>query len=62
MTGMDPASADLLGSFVDFVERLFAIVDELRQERGLGEWSQVLLTIIDDLFAADEETLRSFCG
>jgi exodeoxyribonuclease V gamma subunit len=60
LAGMDPASAELLGSFVDFVERLFGAVDELRQERGLGEWSEVLLKIIDDLFVADEETLREF--
>jgi len=60
LAGMDPASAELLGSFADFVERLFAAVDTLRQERGLGEWSQVLLSIIDDLLAADEETLREF--
>lgn len=58
LTGMDPASAELLGSFVDFVHRLFAAVEELRQERGLGGWSEVLLKIIDDLFAADEETLQ----
>ena len=55
---MDPASAELLGSFVEFVHRLFSGVEELRQERGLGEWSEVLLKIIDDLFAADEETLQ----
>jgi exodeoxyribonuclease V gamma subunit len=55
---MDPASAELLGSFVDFVHRLFSGVEELRQERGLGEWSEVLLKIIDDLFAADEETVQ----
>ena len=58
LTDMDPASAGLLGSFVDFVHRLFAGVEELRQERGLSEWSKVLLKIIDDLFAADEETLQ----
>ncbi|MCE5275202.1 MAG: exodeoxyribonuclease V subunit gamma [Deltaproteobacteria bacterium] len=57
---MDPAEADLLGSFVDFVERLFAAVEELRQGRGLAEWSKVLLKIIDELFAADEDTLREF--
>jgi exodeoxyribonuclease V gamma subunit len=60
LAGMDPASAELLGGFVDFVERLFGAVDELRQERGLGEWSEVILKVIDDLFAADEETLREF--
>ena len=57
---MDPAAADLLGSFVDFVERLFAAVEELRQGRRLAEWSKVLLKIIDGLFAADEDTLREF--
>ena len=58
LTDMDPASAELLGSFVEFVHRLFSGVEELRQERGLSEWSKVLLKIIDDLFAADEETLQ----
>ena len=58
LTDMDPASAELLGSFVEFVHRLFSGVEGLRQERGLSEWSKVLLKIIDDLFAADEETLQ----
>ncbi len=52
---VDPSSAELLGSFLDFVERLFAAVEALRQERGLAEWSGVLLDIIDGLMAADED-------
>jgi exodeoxyribonuclease V gamma subunit len=55
---MDPASAELLGAFLDFTERLFAAVEELRQKRGLGKWSEVLLGIIDGLFAADEEGVQ----
>jgi len=55
---MDPAWAGLLGSFADFADRLSACVDELRQERGPSEWSELLLKIIDDLFAADEEALH----
>jgi len=58
LSDMDPASAELLGGFVDFVSRLSACVDELRQERVLSGWSEVLLKIIDDLFASDEETLQ----
>ena len=39
LSDMDPASAELLGSFVDFVHRLFSGVEELRKERDLSEWS-----------------------
>ena len=58
LSDMDPASAELLGSFLDFVNRLFSGVEELRKERALSEWSEVLLKIIEGLFAADEETLQ----
>ncbi|HNQ84574.1 MAG TPA: exodeoxyribonuclease V subunit gamma [Deltaproteobacteria bacterium] len=56
--GMDPGSAELLGRFTDFVEKLFAAVDELRQERGPAQWSEVLLRIIDDLFTVDEDGVQ----
>lgn len=52
--GVVPESAELLGRFVDFVEKLFAAVDMLRQDRSPAEWTKALLHIIDDLFAVDE--------
>jgi exodeoxyribonuclease V gamma subunit len=58
MTEMDPASAALLGSFMEFVERLFAAVEDLRRERGLGEWSEKLLEVIDGLFAVDDDGVQ----
>ncbi len=55
---VEPGCAELLGRFMDFVERLFAAVDALRQERGLAEWSGVLLDTIDALMDADEESAQ----
>jgi len=56
--GMDPGSAELLGRFADFVERLFAAVDELRRDRGPAGWTEVLLRVIDDLFAVAEDGVQ----
>jgi len=56
--GMDPGFAELLGRFADFVERLFAAVDELRRDRGPAGWTEVLLRIIDDLFAMTEDGVQ----
>lgn len=58
LADMDPASSELLGSFVDFVERLFEVVEGLRVERGVGEWSKVLLELIDGLFAVDDDGVQ----
>ena len=55
---MDPAWAEVLGGFVDFVERLFEAVENLRLERGPGEWSEVLVEIIEGLFAVDDDGVQ----
>jgi exodeoxyribonuclease V gamma subunit len=52
---MDPASAEILGAFIEYADRLFSRVEELKQERDLAEWSDLLLKIVDDLFAVDDD-------
>jgi len=54
---LDPASSEVLGSFIEFTDRLFTLVEELKQERDLSEWSGLLLKVMDALFAVNDDGL-----
>ncbi|HNY66417.1 MAG TPA: exodeoxyribonuclease V subunit gamma [Deltaproteobacteria bacterium] len=47
----------VLGSFLSFLQTLFESVRSLSQARTLGEWSSLLMGLLDDFFAVDEESV-----
>ena len=49
--------ADLLGRFMQWMETLFAYLDDLQSARPLADWATLFLTRLEDLFEAytDEE-------
>ena len=47
--------ADAVGRFATYVERLFEVLRILGRERSLGDWVDVTLTAVDQLFAAESE-------
>lgn len=53
--GLEGKEAELLGRFVEFLNRLFRYVKEFFSRKRLGEWKDLLFNMIDDLFFVDEE-------
>jgi exodeoxyribonuclease V gamma subunit len=51
---IEGSSAELLGNFVEFLERLFSRAIEFSKPRSLSEWQRELRETIDALFAADD--------
>ena len=51
---IEGSSAELLGNFVEFLERLFSRAIEFSKPRSLSEWQRDLRETIDALFAADD--------
>lgn len=51
---IEGSSAELLGNFVEFLERLFSGAIEFRQPRSLSEWQRGLRETIDAMFAPDD--------
>jgi exodeoxyribonuclease V gamma subunit len=51
---IEGSSAELLGNFVEFLERLFSRAVEFSKPRSLSEWQRDLRGTIDALFAADD--------
>ena len=51
---IEGSSAELLGTFVEFLERLFLRAIEFSKPRSLSEWQRDLRETIDALFAADD--------
>lgn len=51
---IEGSSAELLGNFIEFLERLFSRAVEFSKPRPLSEWQRHLRETIDALFAADE--------
>ncbi len=47
-----------LGKFVKFLDRLFKTMDSLDQARTLSSWSTILIEIIEQFFASDEDSER----
>jgi exodeoxyribonuclease V gamma subunit len=53
---MEGSCTDLLGSFLDFCENLFSLVEQLKKDHTLAEWSSILLQTKDAFLLADELT------
>ncbi len=51
---IEGSSAELLGNFVEFLERLFSRAIEFSRPRSLSEWQLDLRETIDALFAGDD--------
>jgi len=52
---LEGKEAELLGRFVEFLNRLFRYVKEFFSKKGLSEWRDLLFDMIDELFFVDEE-------
>jgi exodeoxyribonuclease V gamma subunit len=53
---IEGGDAKTLGKLISFLDRLFKSVYSLNQARTLGEWNQILLEILQQFFAEDEES------
>ncbi len=53
---IEGASADLLGRFLSFTDTLFAFAEELKKERPLAEWAELLGRLLDGMFEPDGES------
>lgn len=57
---VEGSSSQLLGSFLEFVERLFERARSLEYPRSLAAWSEYLLALVADFFAEYDEVAREF--
>ncbi|MBW2139263.1 MAG: exodeoxyribonuclease V subunit gamma, partial [Deltaproteobacteria bacterium] len=55
---IEGSGAQVLGGFLEFVERLFGEIRSLREKRGLRDWAEIMSRILDEFFMPDEETER----
>jgi exodeoxyribonuclease V gamma subunit len=55
---IEGSDAQILGNFLNFVDRLFAWSTELAQPKSLGEWQKALTGLIDRFFRPDEKQER----
>lgn len=57
---VEGAETELLGTLVQFIERLFEVIRSLKERRDLRGWRDELLSILDEFLMLDEETERDF--
>src|SRR6266496_2297528 len=55
---IEGSNTELLGNFLEFVERLFSRANEFSKPRPLSEWQRDLRETLDAFFAADEAAQR----
>jgi exodeoxyribonuclease V gamma subunit len=55
---MEGKGSQVLGRFVEFLERLFTWVRSAEQSRTLSDWSRDLLSLMDGFFTTDEDSER----
>jgi exodeoxyribonuclease V gamma subunit len=55
---VEGASAEVLGHFAEYLQRLFETVTVLRARRAVGEWEQVLLTMLDTFFQPTDDQVQ----
>jgi exodeoxyribonuclease V gamma subunit len=55
---IEGSGAQVLGSFVEFTERLFQTVSELRTPRTLESWQITLRSLVEFFFGTDDDTQR----
>ncbi|MBI3879700.1 MAG: exodeoxyribonuclease V subunit gamma [Verrucomicrobia bacterium] len=52
--GLEGKTAETLGRFADFAEKLFAVLAELEHARPVDDWMRLLTRLLDDFFAPGE--------
>ena len=55
---VEGGSAEVLGHFAEYLKRLFDAVATLSARRSIGEWEQVLLTLLDTFFQPAESQVQ----
>src|SRR5207244_5210267 len=55
---IEGSNTELLGNFLEFVERLFARANEFNKPHSLSEWQRDLRETLDAFFEADEAAQR----
>jgi len=55
---IEGSNTELLGNFLEFVERLFSRANEFSKPRPLSDWQRDLRETLDAFFAADEAAQR----
>ncbi len=55
---IEGGDALVLGNFMDFCERLFALKKALGESRSFKQWSAFLLEMLDQFFKVDDDTER----
>ena len=55
---IEGGDAMVLGNFMDFCERLFALKKALGESRSFKQWSAFLLEMLDQFFTIDDDTER----
>ncbi len=55
---IEGSAARSIGKFLEFIERLFNVVNALRQKSTLKDWRTILVDILDRFFASNEELER----
>lgn len=50
----------ILGQFVDFMQQLFALVEDLRIDKDLWAWKQLLLEVLDKFICDEEQGLTAW--
>jgi exodeoxyribonuclease V gamma subunit len=53
--GIEGKDAIVLGKFLEYLDKLFAILNELKLDRKIEKWSEILKRLIDSLFWIEEE-------
>ncbi|RPH49609.1 MAG: exodeoxyribonuclease V subunit gamma [Desulfobacteraceae bacterium] len=56
--GIEGTDAQVLGKFLEFLERIFVTAESLEGFRRMNEWHSVLSAILDAFFVSDDETGR----
>ena len=57
---IEGSDAQVLGRFMEFVDRLFSWSKTLGKTRKLSEWQKILLALIDQFFRPEDNTEREF--
>ncbi len=55
---VEGGSAEVLGHFAEYLKRLFEAVTTLGARRSIGEWEQVLLTLLETFFQPAESEVQ----
>jgi len=53
--GIEGTATRLLGQWLDFLQQLFASLDELAKDRALSDWTNTLNRLLDRLFLPDPD-------